>query len=309
MDADKTVNQKKPSFKDWVEAARLRTLPLALASVLTGSFIAIDSGVYHWSIIILAIVTTLFLQILSNFANDYGDTLKGTDNDERVGPQRTVQSGKISPMQMKNAIILFAVLSFVSGLALIYSAFGNHFVLALLFLLLGLFSIVAAVRYTVGRNAYGYKGLGDLFVFLFFGLTGVAGTWFLNSQQWQWDILLPASAIGLLSAGVLNLNNMRDIDNDLKSGKITLAGKMGFKGARLYHTLLVVVSFGLITWFVLLQYKNIWSLLYILSAPFFLADLIKLFKMGYHSKLDPFLKRLSLSILLLSILLGVGLLL
>jgi len=178
-------------FKSWITAFRLRTLPLAISSILMGSFLAIASGIYNWFVISLSIITTLFLQILSNLANDYGDGIKGTDNKDRVGPVRTIQSGKISPKEMRIGIVIFIILSLISGIWLIVESLGSSWYLGLLFFLLGLAAIASAIKYTVGNNAYGYIGFGDLFVFLFFGLLAVAGTYFLNTHSLDWKIFLP----------------------------------------------------------------------------------------------------------------------
>jgi 1,4-dihydroxy-2-naphthoate octaprenyltransferase len=293
----------------WIDAFRLHTLPLALSSIITGSFVAVAERQYRWSVIILAVLTTVLLQILSNLANDYGDAIKGTDNENRVGPQRAVQSGAISTGQMKNAIIVFAALSLVTGLGLLYLALGNHFLTALLFFGLGLAAIAAAIKYTVGDHAYGYRGLGDLFVFIFFGLVAVMGTYYLNTLHLNWVVLLPASTMGLLSAGVLNLNNMRDIDNDRASGKHTLATVLDYQKARVYHAVLIGLAFLLAFVFVLSNFHSLWNFLFLLSAPLFLIDLIKIFRTAEKAALYPYLKRLALATLVFSILFGVGLVL
>jgi len=271
-----------------------------------GSFLAVADGRYYAPVIGLAVLTTLLLQILSNLANDYGDLLKGTDNDDRVGPKRAVQSGQISLRQIKSAIILFAMLSFVSGLGLLYVSLGNHFLTALLFLVLGLTAIAASIKYTAGNHAYGYRGLGDLFVFIFFGLVAVVGTYYLNSLQFHWHLLLPASAMGFLSTGVLNLNNMRDMDNDRASGKHTIASRLGYGRARIYHTLLVTFALVFATAFVLLDFHSVWNFLFVLTIPLFIRDLIQIFNIQDKTLLDPFLKRLALSTLLFTLLFGVG---
>ncbi|MBN2616471.1 MAG: 1,4-dihydroxy-2-naphthoate polyprenyltransferase [Bacteroidales bacterium] len=309
--AKKTTLQQtgKSNAGAWIEAFRLRTLPLALASIITGGFLAFDEGKYQWSTLIFAVITTIFLQVLSNLANDYGDAIKGTDNEHRTGPQRTVQSGRISPQQMKNGIIIFTILSFLSGLVLLYLALGDRLIEVFIFMLLGLAAIAAAIRYTIGSKAYGYKGMGDMFVFLFFGLLGVAGTWYLNTLEWHWDVLLPAASLGLLSTGVLNLNNMRDMDNDHNSGKRTVAGMMGYNTARVYHLLMIVGAFATATIFVAMHKSQFINYLFWLSSPLFILDLVHIFKMKEKNNLDPFLKKLALSSLLFSLLFGVGLLL
>ena len=295
-------------LKSWISAFRLRTLPLAVSSILMGSFLAIASENYNSLIITLSLVTTLLLQILSNLANDYGDGMKGTDNIERLGPQRAIQSGEISPKEMKIAIVIFVSLSLISGLWLIFEAFGSNWYLGLFFLVLGLAAIAAAIKYTIGSKAYGYVGLGDLFVFLFFGLLAVLGTYFLNTLRLEWQFILPAVSMGLLSTGVLNLNNMRDIENDLKSGKNTLASKLGLQKAKKYHILLIFGAMIFAVVFTRLSFTSPWNLIYLLSFPLFIMQLRKILITQQQRRLDPFLKQLALTTLLFSILFGIGLL-
>ena len=297
------------TFKSWVKAYRLRTLPLALSVILTGSFLAIQEDVYNWWVIGLALLTTLFIQILSNLANDYGDSLKGTDNNERVGPQRTVQSGEISRESMKKAIILFASLSLLSGVALLYFSFGDIFKLSLLFFVMGLASIWAAVKYTVGDNAYGYSGFGDLFVFIFFGLVGVVGSYFLNTHTISAEVFLPASAMGLFSAGVLNLNNMRDIDNDIRSGKHTVASRLGIVDAKKYHLILIIFGWILLLAWMMLQKNHPERLILLVAMPFFIFDLFKVLHAKQNAALDPYLRKLALKTLLVAFLFGLSILL
>ncbi len=291
----------------WIKAFRLRTLPLALSSILTGSFLAIGYGKYDWKVIVFSIITTLFLQILSNLANDYGDAVKGTDNADRVGPERTVQSGEITREQMKKAIIIFASLSLISGVMLLYFAFGSDFIPALIFFALGLASIIAAIKYTVGTKAYGYAGLGDIFVFIFFGIVGVAGTFYLNTHIFDWKVLLPAAAIGMFSAGVLNLNNMRDIDNDTVSGKNTIPVRIGFVNSKMYHLILILGGWILIlAW--LMTRKNDWAGFIILAGlPLFLIDVFAILNTTDKVKLDPYLRKLAIKTFLVSLLFGVAL--
>ena len=298
-----------PSFSSWIKAFRLRTLPLALSSIIMGSGLAVYFGSYSWMVIFLAALTTILLQILSNLANDYGDFQKGTDNANRLGPERAVQSGEISARQMKTAVIVFAALSLLAGVWLLYAALKEQFLMAIVFFALGIAAIAAAVKYTVGKNAYGYSGLGDLFVFLFFGLTGVIGTYYLNALSLSWDVLLPATSIGLLSTGMLNLNNMRDIDNDIKSGKHTLASKLGLRKAKYYHAFLVVGAIITALLFVGLHYSSYWNLLFLIVVLPLLNDLRTIWKTTDQQKLDPFLKKLALSTLVFSVLFVLGLLL
>ena len=216
-------------IKPWIHAARPRTLPLALSGSILGSFLAAADGVFRWNIFLLAALTSLLLQILSNLANDYGDFTKGTDNHERIGPDRMVSTGAITPRQMIAAIGLVSSLALVSGIFLILQGFpdGNA-PLKLTYLALGLASIGAAINYTVGKNPYGYSGFGDLFVFIFFGIIAVTGTYFLHGQLLRPEVLLPAVSLGLLSTGVLNLNNLRDERSDILTNKHTLVVKHGW---------------------------------------------------------------------------------
>ena len=230
-------------MKNWIHAARLRTLPLSISGILLGSLIALSEGYWNWTIFILAFLTTLFLQVLSNYANDYGDGIRGTDA-ERIGERRVVASGDISPKQMKNAIVLFSVLSALTAFLLIFISFKENFLWALLFIFLTFACVWAAIKYTVGKNAYGYAGMGDVFVFIFFGIISVWGSYTLyQHQEFDFIIFIPAVAIGLLSSAVLNLNNMRDMETDKRSGKNTLPLRIGFKNAKIYQTLLILLPF------------------------------------------------------------------
>ncbi len=294
-------------LKSWINAFRLRTLPLAIACILMGSFLAIYSGTYSWTVIILAIVTTLFLQILSNLANDYGDGIKGTDNANRVGPKRTIQSGEITPSEMKVGIIIFIILSLISGILLIITSLGSNWDIGLLFLVLGILAIAAAIKYTVGKNAYGYSGMGDIMVFTFFGPVAVMGIYYLLTTTAPIEFFLPATTMGLLSTGVLNLNNMRDMKNDADSGKHTMALMLGYGNARLYHFLLVTIALSLAMVFTILNFKSMWQFIYLITYPVFLKDLYSISRIKENYKLDPFLKKLALSTLFFTLLFGMGL--
>lgn len=229
-------------MKHWIQAARLRTLPLSVSGIIVGSAYAYHQGLSDWKIVVLALLTTLGLQVLSNYANDYGDGVKGTDAN-RIGEKRLVAAGVITAEQMKKAVIITAILTFIIALLLIYVAFGKeNFGLSLIFILLGIGAIGAAIKYTVGKSAYGYSGFGDVFVFLFFGWVSVVGSNFLFTHFIDWKLFLPATAIGLLSVAVLNLNNMRDIENDKIAGKNTLVVKMGLAWAKKYQYFLIISS-------------------------------------------------------------------
>lgn len=295
------------TFQTWVSAARLRTLPLSISGILVGSSIAVAQDEFHSVIFSLALATTLGLQILSNFANDYGDFVKGTDNDERVGPQRTLQSGLITKDEMFWGMVATAIITFLFAVALIYIAFGSHNLLyLLLFLILGIAAIVAAVKYTVGDSAYGYKGLGDLFVFLFFGVVGVYGCYFLYSLEWNWEVLLPSFTVGFLSAGVLNLNNMRDRNSDERAGKKTFVVKIGAEKAKKYHYTLILAAVFSIVMFSALTFSSLDDLLYFFAFIPLLTHLKRVMENENPEQLDPELKKLALSTFLLALLFSLG---
>jgi 1,4-dihydroxy-2-naphthoate octaprenyltransferase len=283
-------------IKLWLKAFRLRTLPLALTSIGMGAALAAYDMTFSWPVLIGAALTTLFLQILSNLANDYGDFHNGADNEERVGPVRAMQSGSISEKEMKRAIGVFILLSLISGCSLLYVAFAEQafsFV-PVLFFLIGLAAIAAAIKYTAGKNPYGYKGLGDVFVFLFFGWVGVCGTFFLMSGEWEWNILLPATTIGLFAAAVLNVNNIRDIDADRKAGKKTLAMRLGPEYARWYHVLLIIGGITCTSVFVSIENIECSWLLCFAFLPV-LWNAFKVYSIKESERLDPFLKQMVFS--------------
>ncbi|MCL4127050.1 UNVERIFIED_CONTAM: hypothetical protein GTU68_030886 [Idotea baltica] len=296
-------------FSAWIKAFRLRTLPLALSSILLGSFLAAKQDLFSWPIFGLAILTTIFLQILSNLANDYGDFQNGADNADRIGPDRMVQSGRISKRSMLRSLYVFALLSFLSGLSLILIALsGKDLFYIVLFVGLGILSIIAAVKYTAGENPYGYRGLGDLFVFLFFGLTGVLGSYYLFTQSLDASLLLPAASIGMLSTGVLNLNNMRDSKNDQEVGKITVAVKLGKRGAKIYHCFLLIGALVCALLFSLIHFESNWQLLFFVVSPILAFHLVTVWKIREAKHFDPLLKQLAFSSLLFVLTFGIGLL-
>ena len=298
------------NFSIWISAIRLRTLPLSIAGIILAACFATYNGFFEWSIFTLAILTTLSFQILSNLANDYGDGIKGTDNKDRIGPERAIQSGAISPEELFNAIKLNIVISIMLAFALIFFSFGaKHFFLTLLFFTLAIASIIAAIRYTMGDNAYGYKGLGDVFVFIFFGLASVVGCYVLFAKQLDHVTFLPAITIGLLSTAVLNLNNMRDRLTDEKANKITLAVKLGEKNVKLYHNTLVLGAILLSSLFGVLYFRSPYNLIFMITyVPLFL-HLKKVNNNKTSELLDPELKKLALTTVLLAILMGIGYLL
>jgi len=257
-----------------------------------------------------SLLTTVGFQVISNFANDYGDGVKGTDNEERVGPERALQSGAISPEAMLTAIKITGVVSTLLALLLIYVSFGTEYIVySIVFIILGVSSIVAAIKYTVGDNAYGYSGFGDLFVFLFFGLLSVCGTYFLYAKSLDLSIFLPACSIGLLSVGVLNLNNMRDQESDARSGKNTIVVKIGNEFARYYHFYLIGASFLLALLYTTINFKSPYQFLFIIAYVPIFKHLMVVYKNKDPKELDPELKKLALSTFLFAILFGIGLVL
>ncbi|HMU07268.1 MAG TPA: 1,4-dihydroxy-2-naphthoate octaprenyltransferase [Kaistella sp.] len=303
---------------DWIKAARLRTLPLSMSGIIMGSFIARwrileNGGTWDWKIFAMAILVTLLYQILSNFANDYGDGIKGTDKLRgNEAEQRAVASGKISAKQMRNAVILFAILSLIATVALLYLAFYPDFMKEFwTFVGLGIACILAAIGYTVGKKPYGYLGLGDIFVFVFFGLVSVCGSYFLFTKTFDWDILIPATAVGMLSTAVLNLNNMRDIESDKLSGKKTLALRLGFKYAMVYEIVLLMLPLILILTFLgvngfIKDGKYYPFIVMILLFPM-TALRRKIMAVKEPSELDPFLKQVGILTLMMAVLLAFGL--
>ncbi len=286
----------------WLEAFRLRTLPLSLAGIIVGSGYAYYTNHWNNSIFVFAMITTVLFQILSNLANDLGDSLKGTDNEQRVGPMRAVQSGQITKKQMKIAVTITSILSFSSAANLIKLGSKNLSTEFILFyFVLALLCILAAITYTIGKKAYGYLGLGDLMVLFFFGFVSVLGVYPLYAKSIDLILILPAFSIGLLSTAVLNLNNMRDIENDRTSNKNTLVVKIGSKNAKTYHSLLIIVAFWSQFSFVLLTEKLI---LLISLIPFILLFIhLKTVRNNQEPRLlDPELKKVALSTFFMAIL-------
>lgn len=288
--------------KAWLQAARLRTLPLSVSGILVGTALAQIEGYASTTIFVLALLTTIGFQITSNFANDYGDGVKGTDNEDRIGPARALQSGALSKNELRSGIVVSIFINLLLVGFVLYAAFKDDPIYVLIFGILGLLSIWAAVKYTVGSNAYGYRGMGDLFVFLFFGILSVMGSMFLYTKYLTVWSILPASAIGLLSTAVLNLNNMRDIESDTKAGKRTLAVILGRDKARVYHLLLIVGSLFCMVGFSIRMGTNIWHWIPLLAYIPLLIHLSRVFRLNDPRRLDPELKIIALSTFLLSLL-------
>lgn len=295
--------------KAWLNAARLRTLPLSFSGIIVGSAMAFRVNAFETSIFILALLTTLGFQVLSNFANDYGDGIKGTDNDNRIGPKRALQSGLLTAGELKKGMMLTAFLTLIVAVILIFIAFGTentgYFIL---FFLLGVASIAAAIKYTVGKSAYGYKALGDLFVFLFFGLLSVVGSFFLYHQTLSVGMFLPAIAIGLLSVAVLNLNNMRDRTADAQVNKITVPVLLGEKASKKYHAFLLLTAYAAAFLYFYFYAQHWWQYLPLLAFLPLLKHYAFVIRNSNPAELDPELKKVAMSTFLFSVLFFVVLL-
>ncbi|MFP4091280.1 MAG: 1,4-dihydroxy-2-naphthoate polyprenyltransferase [Cyclobacteriaceae bacterium] len=294
-------------FQAWVLAARPRTLPLALASIGMGAFLAASVESFDWKIFLLSALTTIFLQILSNLANDYGDSVHGADSAEREGPARAVQSGYISPAEMKRAMTLFGMLSLVSGIWLLLTALSSEQLLLLLFfLVLGLLAIAAAITYTSGGKPYGYDGLGDISVLIFFGLVGVLGSSYLYTQQLNWSYVLPALSCGFFSTAVLNINNIRDIRTDKLAGKRSIPVRLGRERAVMYHWALLALGLASSLLYVLLHYASPWQLLFLLTIPMLIRNGKAVKRYQTAASLDPYLRQMALTTLLYVLTFGLG---
>ena len=294
-------------FKLWISVFRLRTLPLSLSGIIIAGSIAYYNGYFDVIIFSLAILVTLGLQILSNLANDYGDGVKGTDNRNRIGPERGIQSGKISPKEMFDAIKINIIVLIFLIFMLIFSAFGtHHFLSSIVFFILGFMAIYAALRYTIGETAYGYRGLGDLMVFLFFGIISVLGAYYLFAKSLEHVLIMPACIVGLLSTAVLNLNNMRDLKSDTESDKITVAVKLGLIKAKNYHAFLLIFALILGMLFSLLYYRSLMNLLFLVTFIPIVGHIVFVYKVKEVKELDSQLKILALSTFVLSLTLGLS---
>ncbi len=297
-------------MKKWISAARLRTLPLSLAGIVLAGFLAASVGQFDIGIFILSVLTATLFQVLSNFANDYGDGVKGTDNNDRIGPQRALQSGDISPVQMKKAITITAILSFISALILVTYAFGLDKIFYIIFyLILGLLAIAAAIKYTVGKNAYGYYGMGDLFVLIFFGIVAVLGGTYLYTKQIDITLIYPALSVGLLSVAVLNLNNMRDMASDKKSNKNTIPVKLGLENAKKYHILLIVLPFFFSQAYIFHHLQSYYQWLFVLSYIMLIKHLMRVINTQQAKNFDPELKKVAILTFVYAMVFGLGMIL
>ena len=306
------MKRKSPGISTqqaWLSAVRLRTLPLALASIGMGSFLAADQYLFDFWIFLLCVLTTIFLQILSNLANDYGDTVHGADSNFREGPARSVQSGLISAKRMKTAMVFMAVLSFGTGLLLIYVALGFNWTTFLFFMALGVVCIAGAIAYTAGKRPYGYAGFGDVAVLFFFGIVGVTGTYYMFGNSFEVLYLLPALSCGFFATAVLNVNNIRDINADKLAGKKSIPVRIGRRKARIYHWLLLFFGFLSAVCFTVLYFQSWWQFLFFLSLPLLIENGVALQQKENANELDPYLKKMALTTLLFVLSFGAGLLL
>lgn len=293
-------------MKAWLHAFRLRTLPLALASVLTGTMLAGIFAEANGYVFLLCLLVAFELQILSNLANDYGDFIKGTDNNNRLGNTRALQSGALKPAQVKKMMVVFVIAALFTGIYLLLYALPHVSKATFLLLGTGIAAIGAAIKYTVGENAYGYRGWGDVFVFIFFGPVAVLGTAYLHYPQLEPAMLLPAICSGLLATAVLNVNNIRDIDNDKSCGKITLAVKWGERKAKQYHAALVSIALMCMIAFSVLLYQSWADFLYLLAIPLLVSNTRKVMSTPPSPAYNALLKQLSLSILFFSLMTSVS---
>jgi 1,4-dihydroxy-2-naphthoate polyprenyltransferase len=295
-------------IKAWLSAFRLRTLPLALACIGMAGFLAAAADQFNLLLFVLCCLTTVLLQILSNLANDYGDSINGADHADRTGPIRAVQAGIISAAQMKKAVVVFVLLSLFSGLSLLWFSFGWNWRALALFFGLGLLSIAAAIGYTVGKKPYGYIGLGDISVLIFFGLVGVMGSYYLFTHSVTWMEVLPAISCGVFSIAVLNINNIRDIESDRSAGKFSIPVRIGKPNAVTYHWILLIIGLVSAMVYTLLQYQSPWQFLFLITVPLFIKNGLSVQKLP-SAELDPFLKQMALTTLLFVLLFGLGLIL
>ena len=274
-----------------------------------GAFLAASVQQFRWSVFLLSALTTVFLQILSNLANDYGDSIHGADQVGREGPSRAVQSGQITPTAMKWAIGVFAGLSLASGLALLWWALPGHQTIFLLFLGLGLLAIAASITYTSGGKPYGYSGLGDLSVLIFFGLVGVMGSYYLHTLSIRWIHVLPALSCGFFSTAVLNINNIRDIKMDQRAGKRSIPVRLGRTRAVVYHWVLLVLGILCSVAYVLLDFNSYYQWLFVICLPLLIKNGQAVQNRHTATELDPYLKQMALTTLLYVVAFGLGLLL
>jgi 1,4-dihydroxy-2-naphthoate octaprenyltransferase len=291
----------------WINAARPRTLPLALSCILMGCFLANATGTFSWPVAGLSVLTTVLLQVLSNFANDYGDSVNGKDTDLREGPIRAVHAGSIPIRTMWKAIVLFSVLSLISGISLLVIALRHASASTFwVFLGIGIACIIAAITYTAGKRPYGYVGLGDLSVLVFFGWVGVLGSSYLHTLVWDWNLILPATSCGLFAVGVLNINNIRDIESDRATGKNSIPVRLGREKAVLYHWIILVTGMSCVVIYTIQHFSGYPNLIFLLSFPLFIKNGLAITRLKKATELDPYLKQMAFSTLIFVVLFGLG---
>lgn len=266
-------------IKEYVSAMRLRTLPLSLAGVSLGAMLAVADYFVDWRVVVFLLITAACLQILSNVCNELGDYRRGVVSAHERNVSSALREGKISEKGLQVLVRIMVAASVVSGLAMIYLTYGSLFLLeSFILMIFGYLAIRAAMNYTLGRNPYGYKGLGDLYVFVFFGFLAVWGAYYVCSHSFGTAmILLPAAAIGFFSMGVLNVNNLRDMDTD-RGCRITIALKLGERGARIYQTVLLAAGWAAMLIYVSLRIFDLWHYLFLLTLPFFVWHLVLVWK-------------------------------
>ena len=295
-----------PKILATIKSLRLRTLPLSLAGVVLG--VTLSAGDYKVSIwtALLVFLTTVLLQVLSNMSNELGDTLNGTDTEDRQGPDYGLNDGVLGIGDMKKIISWIVTLCALSGMTMIWVSFGSLFCFkSCILLVLGAAAIIGAMRYTLGKNPYGYRGLGDVYVFIFFGLVSVLGAYFVAAHTIpDWKLVLPAAAIGFFSVGVLNVNNIRDMKTDAPN-RVTVAIKLGVHKARIYQTVLICLGWILMLLFAAIYKPSPWHFIFVVTLPLYVRHL-----MGVWTKteraLDPMLPLLVISTFVLALLAGLS---
>ncbi|MEM1123811.1 MAG: 1,4-dihydroxy-2-naphthoate polyprenyltransferase [Bacteroidota bacterium] len=293
------------ALKHWISAIRLRTLPLAVASIGMGSFLAAKDNIFNPYTFFLAAFTAICLQVLSNLANDYGDSVHGADSINRTGPKRAVQTGAISKKAMKNSMVVLSLLSLFSGICLLTYAIQTTQDF-LIFLGIGIAAIVAAITYTSGAFPYGYRGLGDVFVLIFFGWVATLATYYLFAHRIDWLYFLPATALGFLTMAVINVNNVRDIESDKLAGKYSIPVRLGRENAVRYHWFLLIGALILAGIYVLMDYSEWQQFLFLLSAPLLIINGKAVQEKTRAMELDPYLKQMAIATVIFVLTFGVG---
>lgn len=292
----------------WIDSFRLKTLPLALSAIFVGNALAYRQQHFNIWIMLLTLLTATLLQILSNLANDYGDAVKGSDTFDRIGPLRGIQQGLITLIQLRNALVINIILCILSGISLLILACDSYIEFGQ-FILLGLISIIAAITYTIGKKPYGYIGLGDLSVLIFFGLVSIVGSYYLQTKQLPLFIIFPAIGCGLLSVAVLNINNLRDCHSDKQNNKRTLVVLMGDKWGCYYHSLLLICAFACLLYCSYFYLKSLFSYLFLLTLPLVYQQIREVFKYRLTPAIGTLLVKMIKLALLTNVLYCIGIIL